>query len=94
MPNPKPIAMIPPVDVPQIKSKYSFSFIGSPFSLERYDSKSVRNLAGIIPLIPPPSIDNILNSFMRLGLIFWQPLVNKISSFLLFVYLKNSNEAN
>ena len=60
MPKAIPAAIILPVLVPHIKSKYSHKFGCSPL-LTKTSSKSVSIRAGIIPLIPPPSIQRILN---------------------------------
>src|SRR3954468_13669101 len=50
IPSPRPIAIIPPVLVPEIRSKWST--IRFPVA----SSISARNAAGSAPLRPPPSI--------------------------------------
>ena len=49
----RPIAIIPPMEVPVIRSKYSYN------GRSTEASSFARKVAGNIPLIPPPSIDKI-----------------------------------
>ena len=65
--------MIPPVDVPEIRSKYD------PIGFSRCCSISARNAAGNVPRIPPPSMQSIRRedllpcSFCAANVI-WSPL--------------------
>jgi hypothetical protein len=51
---PMPNAMIPPVDVPATRSKTSCKCLPTPSSI------AARIVAGMIPRIPPPSIESTL----------------------------------
>src|SRR5208283_1827262 len=61
MPRPNPRAMMPPVEVPAIKSKYDAK---GDLSVSW---TAARNAASNTPLMPPPSKDRILNTKASLG---------------------------
>ena len=54
IPSARPIAIMPPVDVPEIRSKYR------PMGCSRSCSRLARKAAGKVPRIPPPSTVRIL----------------------------------
>ena len=56
-PSAKPRAMIPPVDVPAIRSKYLATEVPPRYRF----SRPARKAAGKIPRIPPPSMERMRN---------------------------------
>ena len=52
-PRANPIAIMPPVEVPAMRSKYSQ--IGRP----RSSSRVARKAAGCVPFMPPPSMQSM-----------------------------------